>query len=402
MAKITETNPNGIMWLQVCSLAGMQGAITLCWLIYNLYIPQLLVGIGLNQDFAIGLLIVENTLAVVIEPLMGGLSDDRKRWVTNRFPFISVGVILSSAFFIVIPAIVTFFSPGEATRGIFLFVVIAWSIAMAVFRSPAIALLGKYAGRNDLPLAASLLTLVGGLIAAFRPISTNFILGLGAVFAFALSSFVLLAAAFLLRFVNPPEKPIVQVTEIPNISEQLPRTLFLLLGTGFSIAWGSRLLIDVLGKLLKIELNTNNIDGMMFIISLSLAFAALPAGAFAIKIGNRKAMVGGSCVISILMLLMLFFGAKVILIFLSVVTFSLILNGAIPFALSLVSAKRAGLAIGMYFAGIALGGALFTAIFPQLATLSLVPEVFIGAVAFLAAGTCVTASHKKHPVLEET
>jgi hypothetical protein len=106
---------------------------------------------------------------------MGGLSDDRKRWVTNRFPFISVGVILSSGFFIVIPAIVTFFSPGEATRGIFLFVVIAWSIAMAIFRSPAIALLGKYAGRNDLPLAASLLTLVGGLITAFRPISSNFI-----------------------------------------------------------------------------------------------------------------------------------------------------------------------------------------------------------------------------------
>jgi hypothetical protein len=229
---------------------------------------------------------------------MGGLSDDRKRWVTNRFPFISVGVILSSGFFIVIPAIVTFFSPGEATRGIFLFVVIAWSIAMTIFRSPAIALLGKYAGRNDLPLAASLLTLVGGLITAFRPISSNFILSLGAVFAFALSSFVLLAAAFVLRFVNPPEKPILQVPEIPNISEQLPRTLFLLLGTGFSIAWGSRLLIDVLGKLLKIELNTNNIDGMMFIISLSLAFAALPAGAFAIKIGNRKAMVGGSCVIS--------------------------------------------------------------------------------------------------------
>jgi hypothetical protein len=289
---------------------------------------------------------------------------------------------------------VTFFPAGEVTRWIFLLIVVGWSISMAVFRSPAIALLGKYAGSSDLPLAASLLTLAGGLIAAFRPISTNFILSLGAVFTFAFASFVLLAAAFMLRSVNPPEKPVIQVTEIPQISEQLPKALCLLIITGCSIAWGSRLLMDVVAKLLKVELQTNNIDGMMFIISLALAFAALPAGAFATKIGNRKAIIGGSLTISILMLFMLFFGAKLIFIFLTVMTFSVILNGVIPLAISLVSSKHTGLAIGMYFAGVALGGALLTVIFPQLATIAPMVEIFVGAVAFLAAGICVATSHR--------
>lgn len=72
----------------------------------------------------------------------------------------------------------------------------------------------------------------------------------------------------------------------------------MLLKTGFGVAWGSRLLIDVLGKLLKIELGINNVDGMMFIIALALAFA--------IKIGNRQAMIWGSRIISTLMLLCCF------------------------------------------------------------------------------------------------
>lgn len=91
---------------------------------------------------------------------------------------------------------------------------------MAVFRSPATALLGKYASKNDLPLAGSLLTLASGIITAFKPISTNFILSLGAVFSFAVGSFVLLGAALLLRYVNPPEEPVSQPVQ-SRISEPI-------------------------------------------------------------------------------------------------------------------------------------------------------------------------------------
>jgi hypothetical protein len=372
-----------ISWLQVGALASLQGAITLCWLVYNLYVPQLLTVIGFDTSFAVGLLVVENLIAVVIEPLMGCLSDNAKHWFVSRFYFVSIGVILSSALFIFIPTIITLVPLTDVTRWLFLFVVVCWSLTMSIFRSPATALLGKYTSKSNLPLAGSLLTLASGIIGAFRPISTNFILGLGAIFAFAIGAFVLLGAAYILRYVNTNDES--TETEI-SISLAV---LFPLLGSGIGVACGSRLLMDILSKLLKFELGRGNVDGMMFIIGLALAFAALPAGALATKIGNRKAMIYATYFISVLMLLMLFSGANFILILLTVFTFSIIINGAVPLALSLVTPQQSGLAVGTYFSGSALGTSLISVVFSQLTQLPLILEVFIGVVVFIITGACV-------------
>jgi Na+/melibiose symporter-like transporter len=97
-----------ILWVQVLALAGLQAAITLTWLVYNLYLPKLLTQFGFPASLAVGLLVLENALSVVLEPLMGGLSDQAIRWLGSRFPFISAGVILASTLFIAIPCIVTF------------------------------------------------------------------------------------------------------------------------------------------------------------------------------------------------------------------------------------------------------------------------------------------------------
>ncbi|MFL9456356.1 MULTISPECIES: MFS transporter [Nostocales] len=139
MEKNTGTIPH-ILWLQVCSLAGVQGAITLSWLIYALYLPRLLAGFGFPESLAVWVLIVENALAVVMEPLFGALSDKAKYQIGRSFPFISVGVILSSAFFIAIPTLTVFFPVSDITRTLLPLMAIAWAMAMTVFRSPAIRL----------------------------------------------------------------------------------------------------------------------------------------------------------------------------------------------------------------------------------------------------------------------
>ena len=56
---------------------------------------------------------------------------------------------------------------------------------MTIFRSPAMCLLGMYSKPAQLPLTASFVTLAGGLIGAFKPISYKFILSLGPVYTFA-------------------------------------------------------------------------------------------------------------------------------------------------------------------------------------------------------------------------
>jgi Na+/melibiose symporter-like transporter len=93
---ISKASPR-VLWLQVWGLAAVQGAIALTWVIYNLYLLKLLTDFGFPKTLATGLLIIENILAAVMEPLMGALSDQTQRWVGTRFPFISVGVVLASA-----------------------------------------------------------------------------------------------------------------------------------------------------------------------------------------------------------------------------------------------------------------------------------------------------------------
>ncbi|MEI6443621.1 MAG: MFS transporter [Nostocales cyanobacterium ELA583] len=377
-----------ILWVQVLALAGLQAAITLTWLVYNLYLPKLLTQFGFPASLAVGLLVLENALSVVLEPLMGGLSDQAIRWLGSRFPFISAGVILASTLFIAIPCIVTFIPPTEVIRGILPLALVAWALAMTVFRSPAISLLGRYSKiPKELPLAASLLTLAGGIVGSFRGIANTFILSLGPIFAFSLASFVLLGAAFILRFFHPSEIP--ENTEVIKIP--IPK-LGLILVTGFSIAWGSRLLMDAIGKTIKTQLHTNDITVIMLGISLTLAVAALPAGFFAVKIGNLRAMLAGIFTTILSIILMLNIGANFLIILLTLAGFSLIMNGAFPFVLELMPQRWAGLGIGIYFGGFSLAMSLFGFIFPPTIT-SLIAGIS-AALAFLLASVCIMVSGK--------
>lgn len=376
-----------VLWLQVTGLAAVQGAITLSWLIYTLYLPQLLVKFGFSASLAAGLIVLENALALVMEPLFGGLSDRYKLKIGTSFPFISLGVILSSALFIAIPALVTLTEPNLVLQSLLPIIVVAWALAMTVFRSPAIALLGRYASSEELPLAASLLTLAGGVISAFRGIANKFILGLGPIFTFSIGSFVLLMAAAVLRYVNPPEVP----SDRNNAEEfKLPLTdLVLICATGFGVAWGSRFLMDALGKLLKIRFYADNIDYIMLWLGLLMAFAAIPAGAFAAKIGNSKAMLLGVATSILGMVIMLFIGANLASVIIIVAGFSVIVNGAVPFVLGLMPRKWSGLGTGMYFGSFGGGISLFGLMFPKLQEMAPGIELIGGAVAFLFAGVCV-------------
>ncbi|MCW5316802.1 MFS transporter [Nostoc sp. KVJ3] len=386
----TSKSHFNILWVQVWVLAMVQGAITLTWLIYNIYLPQLLTQFGFPASLAVALVLVENALGAVLEPLMGGLSDQARRWVGTRFPFISVGMILASALFIAIPCVVSLIPPTTLIRSLLPIVLVAWALAMTIFRSPAMCLLGMYSTPAQLPLAVSVVTLAGGVIGAFRPISYKFILSLGPVYTFAIGSFVMLGAAAVLRLVNPPEAPVdTNKAEIVKLPVQ---KLALILVTGFGVAWGIRFLFDVLGKVLKAQLNTDNIDVLMVWIGLAIALASIPAGIFAVKIGNRQAMLCGICAIIPSLLIMISVGAQIPIVVAIVAAFSLIVNGAIPFALGLVPQRWAGLGIGMYFGGFALAMSLFGVIFTQPQAIT----PFIGAVgsalAFLLAGVCIGIS----------
>jgi hypothetical protein len=385
----------GVLWLQVSGLAAVQGAITLSWVIYRLYLDKLLVQFGFTAALAATLLVTENLLAAFMEPVMGGLSDRAKRWVGTRLPFIIGGVILSSALFIAIPAIVIFGNPTSAVRWVLPFVLIAWAMAMTVLRSPAVSLLGQYAAPPSLPLAMSLLTLSGGLMGAFAPVTNKIILGWGPAVTFALGSFVLLGATAVLRFVHPPETPALSPQNPDSSSPPLVLNLGLIFITGAGVAWGTSFLMQTLRQVMQGLFGNDNLNSVMLILGIALAIASVPAGAVAFKVSNGRAMLWGIGLTVGLMLpiaLIPNFAMAMAVVAAIVGTFSLISNGAVPYALSVVPPQQAGLGTGMYFGGFSAAMGLFGVMFPSSNQMVPMMGAVLGAIAFLIAGVSIAVS----------
>ena len=392
-------SPATILWSQVWGLAAVQGAITLMWVIYNLYLVQLLTSLGFPQSLAASLLIIENLLAIVIEPLMGSFSDQLQHRVGTRFPLISLGVILAAGCFVGIPTVLLW-GQRPFLRWLLPLLMVAWAIAMTVFRSPALSLLGRYAFRTQLPQAASILTLVGGLAGAIGPLANQFVLGLGAIAAFTISSGVLLLATAVLSWVGPdattPSSVVNPPLSLP--AKALPwKGLAFVFGAGVGVTLGFRLMMTMFPQVLRAQVPEANPALALGTIFIALALAALPAGRVAAQLGNRRTMIGGLAIMACLVVVMATVGSVAFSLVLAALlggAFTLVSNGTIPFALSVAPANKAGLGTGIYFSGGALASSLFGALG---AGSGLSPRLgaILGALSFLLAGICVAAAQEK-------
>jgi Major Facilitator Superfamily len=381
-------------WYKLIGLAALQGAISLTWLIYNIYLPKLLAGYGFPPTLTVSLLIVENILAVILEPLLGSLSDRAFGWIATKFGFISIGVILTSAFTILIPTILVFKSAFTAVTWIMPGMLIAWAMSMAIFRTPAISLIGRYAMASELPIAMSFLILVGGLVGAIKPITQDFLLSLGTPVAFTIASIVLLAATALLRYVDPPMPLNMVVHECQPI---VPINIAMLIGMGWGTAWGSRCLFETLPKILKVNLPQMNTVTLMVSISLAIAVSALSSGFLALKFGNQKTMLWGVFATLTALLLMVFvpsFFTIVAGILLVVSSFSMVTNGAIPWAINLFPNHRSGLAVGLYFGGFNAGIGSFLASFNPVTTLNPSLGATYGLIGLTVVAGCILGSRQ--------
>ncbi|HEY9908285.1 MAG TPA: MFS transporter [Thermosynechococcaceae cyanobacterium] len=372
-----------ILWVQVLGLAAVQGSIVLAWLVYNLYLPRFLAQFGFPGEWTIGLLITENLLAVALEPSFGALADRSQRWVGTRFPYIAVGMVLSAALFLCLPAIVFLGASLTSVRWVLPTAAIAWALAMTVFRSPALALLGRYANPTKLPQAASVLTLVSATVAAIAPVSNQFILSLGPLPAFAIGSIVLLLAATVLRLTDQRVAPAV-VEEAPTQPIAFAN-LVLVFAIGVAIPLGFGLVRSLL-----------SLSGIISLFLVANILLALPAGWLARKLGNRKAMLWGLGGVGILLGVFsltantpLVSGVVVLL----SGAMSLIVNGSLPFALSMVPPAKAGLGIGMYLGGAALASSLLRLL--QLTTLPPPTIALVTTIALLVATACLSLSTKR-------
>jgi hypothetical protein len=366
-------------WQPVLAMAIMQGAIVLCWIVYRMYIPDLLGQFGFPKDSSVIILAIEGFLAVLIEPMFGNLSDLHKTLWGLKGPFVTIGVLISAGLLLILPAIVLLGNPESFIRWLFIALVIVWAMAMAMFRSPMLARLGEFACQRDWPYAASVLTLVGTLAGTLAlPASKQLVKGLGAGTAFAISSIVLLLSATLL---NRSQTTQVRLPEV-TADEQQPTALnlFLVALTGCTITMGAILTQQLIGLVGKAQ--TPMLMTLFLFVQL---VTVLPIGLAAKRWGNLETMLGGLVLLAIGFLMLVLPGIHAVSVLFLGVGMSCVGVGTIPFALSMVPLSRGGLGIGFYFGGAALAGALFNVFMSVARQLPLFPSWTVGLVSLAIA-----------------
>ncbi|PZU95383.1 MAG: MFS transporter [Pseudanabaena sp.] len=402
------TPSNQVRWLQVWSLASVQGAISLTWIAYGLYLPKFIAEVFAYpveqaQQFAAILLVIEGAIGIIVEPLFGSLSDRWQRWYSSRMPMIVAGTIAATAIFIGLPSLVIFGGANDFTRLLLPSLAVLWAIAMSTFRSPVICLLASFAGATQLPLAGSVLTLVGGFVASIRPLATKFILSLGAPATFAIASIALLAGVAGLRSamahipkqLNPSSDQ--SLTTISRFWLNLAIVMFV----GATIGLGIRLLMgEVVPRTIRTDLIS--FTGLSFEILLgsaliTQALLALITGQISKLIDNKRLMIfslGG--IVAGLILLSLGYGAiaSILIILLILFCLSAVNNGMIAFALTMVPSSLGGLTIGMFFGGLSGAIAIFGYLVPQSSIITTPNVILLNAIVFLSAGIAIALGKK--------
>lgn len=369
------------------ALAAVQGAFTLSWVIYIVHLPALLAPTRLTTAFVPTMLLIEAVLAIALEPIMGNLGD-RLAKQNRRFQMIWVGVGLSVLLFLLLLLLnqsgLTGFVPG---------LLIAWAIAISIFRAPAIALLRRYAPTPNLPQAASLITLAAGLAGAARPLATPVIQQLGVPLTFSLAALVLVAATAALSASHPaPESisPHVSAVALPLF----PR-LGLIALLGMSVTLAFRLAIETLPKILKATLPQVQPPMLVGVVFLAIAITAIPAGRLARRIGNRRTMAIGLVAMLVGLGLMPLIQTVPTAIALAVgfgAAFSLVSNGTLPLALSLMPPNAAGLSVGSFFGGGAIATSLLLGFSSSFAAIP--AAIGLGILSIGLAAICVALSHR--------
>jgi Na+/melibiose symporter-like transporter len=370
-------SPSRLLWPQTWGLALIQGAIVLLWLTYGLFLPKLLIQAGLSAEMAAGILIVERGLSAIVEPIVGLVSDRQRHNLAGRMPFVTIGVGLTALISLGLPAVAAW--PGVG-RLLLPGLLVLWALAMSLFRVPMMALLGGYASRTQLPYAAGLLTLVGGITGVLGPWLKPRLTELGAPIGFALASGVLLLAAAALTWAGPTD-----VVAQPADADQAPADgkltspigLLLLVMTGAAATIGSGLLFGGLVPLLS----AIAVEPPLFfsVLAITTTAMALPAGRYLSLWGIDRLLplswlglaamtaLSGLGLTSVGSIGMAVAIAVLIGSFLSVAS-----TAVFPLTLRLAPVGSLGLGMGAYVSGAGLASTILTILGPKAAELGLV------------------------------
>ncbi len=130
--------------------------VSLIWSLYNAFVPIFLEGFAMSAMMIGFIMTFDNILAVILQPYIGFLSDNTRTKIGKRKPFILIGAPLGALFFFLIPFM------REINLFWLIAAIIVMNLAMAIFRSPVIALMPDIVPSKNRSKANGIINFMGG------------------------------------------------------------------------------------------------------------------------------------------------------------------------------------------------------------------------------------------------
>ncbi|HYN87423.1 MAG TPA: MFS transporter [Ardenticatenaceae bacterium] len=274
------------------------------WTTYNEYVPEFLQSFGLSALVVTAVLTADNALGFFLEPAAGLLSDRTRSRFGRRLPWILIGVPVAATCLALIPIPVIFLAGrggviGAQTGGLLsplaLFIA-GMLLAMAVFRTPTVAMMPDLVESPQRSLANGLLQMLSGAGTLSALVFGAWLAArYGPAGAFWLASTVMILCAVLLwALVGSPASATAarSITYTPRMW----REIVLLLGA-IAAGWLGFIFVDrsLPGFLARgWGLSELQAEGYRRFLLLVIAVAAIPAGAVADHVGRQRSLLLGA------------------------------------------------------------------------------------------------------------
>lgn len=357
--------------------------VSVLWSVYNSFMPIFLNDFGLSLAAVGFVMTLDNIIGIFIQPYVGQLSDHTRTRLGRRMPYIVVGAPVAVLCFALLPVIYKSLPRAGLSLGLMTAVIIVMNIAMAVFRTPVVALMPDITPPENRSKANGIINLMGG-------IGTTIAFGMGGLFAanvglpFWIGAVILAAAeAIVVAVIREPKQfttALGETTKVPSFGESLrdlvgtmrgvvqasdKSTLFICLAIfcwfmgynaieAFWSLYGRNYLFaaQVASGAMTGEAAAGKAATMLIYLSGAFLIFALPAGFIATRFGRKPTIMAGLGILAVLWTGIYLFPNIIyiyVTLILSGIAWALININSLPIVADLANDEKIGSYTGLYY-----------------------------------------------------
>ena len=282
--------------------------VSILWAIHDSYVP-----VFLGKDFAldasiVGAILTINTIIVfLIQPGIGSLSDRIRTPIGRRMPFILIFAPLAAIGFALLPVLVQ-----PSLLWLFIVVLVLTIIALAMFRTPVIALMPDITPSQFRSQANGLINLMGGIGAILAFAGGAALFKLNPAYPFwAASVMLVIAVGIVFWQIREPQDSTTSAVETrPSLiaslakilGEQEKSALLLLLAIfAWFVGYNAVSKFFTLYGVMALKMEANQAAFLLTFLALMFVVFAVPSGYIAAKFGRRRTILVGIALLGILM-----------------------------------------------------------------------------------------------------